>query len=384
MRQSLPSTTYATALLILLLLAWSSAPATQAEPRETDLGPSLTDRETALHVLNRLAFGPRPGDVERVMETGWRAWVREQLDPDSIDNDGTDRETARRYPSLTLPLAEAFNTYRPPYQADETPEDQRKRNELRGRIHDELRDAVLYRAVHSERQFEEVIVNFWRNHFNIDHTKDDVAFMAPDFEASVLRRHAFGKFEDLLLASATHPAMLTYLDNVVSQKPLSERELRLIERYEGRDFTPRVVAALGRQRGLNENYARELMELHTLGVDNKYKQRDVTELARVLTGWSAGGAQEGDFGFRFRRDVHDPDAKRLFGRTLRGGGVDQGVAVIKRLARDRHTADFIAEKLCHHLVRDEPSPALVERVADVFRRTDGDLPRVYEAIVFSD
>ncbi|MEM9915708.1 MAG: DUF1800 domain-containing protein [Planctomycetota bacterium] len=368
------------------LLLWLAGGVAEvdAAPAERDLGPELTEREKAFHVLNRLAFGPRPGDVDRVMEMGWEAWAREQLKPRSIEADAVLDTVAERYPSLTMNLEQAVATYRPPYRANETPEDQQKRNQLRNTIQKELRDAVLYRAVHSPRQFEEVILEFWRNHFNIDHSKDDIAYMAPDFERSVLRRHAFGKFEDMLLASATHPAMLTYLDNVVSQKPLTERELRLVERFEGRDYTPRTVAALGRQRGLNENYARELMELHTLGVDRRYKQRDVTELARVLTGWSVGRTENNGIEFEFREEVHDDKNKRLFGATLRGGGMKQGVAVIRGLADHKYTADFISYKLCRYLIRDEPSEALVEDVARVFRRTNGDLPKVYEAIIFSD
>lgn len=360
-----------------------AAAVVHAEKPEADLGPALSEREQAFHVLNRLAFGPRPGDVDRVLEMGWESWVRQQLEPDSIDNDKIDRHVFEAYPSLRMTLGETFTAYRPPYKRNESVEDQRNRNQLRERVRRELRDSVLHRAAYSERQFEEVIVEFWRNHFNIDQNKDDVAYLAPNFETQVLRRHAFGKFQNLLLASAQHPAMLTYLDNIVSQKPLSERELQLIERYQDRDYTPRTVAALGRQRGLNENYARELMELHTLGVDRRYKQRDVTEMARILTGWSAGG-DGGEYGFRFRRDYHDRDPKRLFGATLRGGGVDQGVAVIRELAKHEYTADFIAYKLCRYLIRDEPSEALVAEIAGVFEETGGDLPEVYEAIIFSD
>ena len=351
--------------------------------KEGDHGPALTERERALHVLNRLAFGPRPGDVDRVVELGWENWARQQLDPSSIPNDDADRRTLELAPSLGMTLDQTLATYRPPYEQNETVEQQRRRNELRGEVQRELRDAVLYRAAHSERQFEEVILEFWRNHLNIDQNKDDVGFLANDYEVNVLRRHAFGDFEDLLLASASHPAMLTYLDNIVSQRPLSEREQSLLDRYEGRGYTPRTVQALSRQRGLNENYARELMELHTLGVDRDYSQHDVTELARILTGWSAGQREDGTYGFMFREAVHDNDNKRLFGATLRGGGLEQGVAVVKALANHELTADFISRKLCRYLLRDEPSERLVSEVARVFRKSDGDLPRVYEAIVFS-
>ncbi|MEM6394222.1 MAG: DUF1800 domain-containing protein [Planctomycetota bacterium] len=351
---------------------------------ERDLGPELNDREKAFHVLNRMSFGPGPGDVERVLEMGWEAWAKEQLDPESIDAEAFDALVVERYPALGMTLDTAMQTYYPQLGPNPSPSQLQRRNQLRNTVMGELRDAVLYRAVHSPRQFEEVMVEFWRNHFNIDHSKDAVAYMAPDFEQSVIRRHAFGRFEHMLLASATHPAMLVYLDNVVSQKPLTERELRLLERFEGRDNVPRSVQALGRHRGLNENYARELMELHTLGVDRRYKQRDVTELARVLTGWSVKRTEGGGLEFAFREEVHDDNRKRLFGRTVRGDGMDQGVSVIRGLARHDYTADFISYKLCRYLVRDEPSDALVKRVSRVFQRTRGHLPSVYEAIIFSD
>ncbi|MEM9418049.1 MAG: DUF1800 domain-containing protein [Planctomycetota bacterium] len=355
-----------------------------AERPEKDLGPALTEREQAFHVLNRLAFGPRAGDVNRVMEMGWEEWVREQLDPKSIDDDALNEQLKKKYPSVTMSLGEALREYKLPYKKGADPEYIKRRNQLRSKARDELRDATLYRAVNSPRQFEEVIVEFWRNHFNIDNNKDDVAWTASDFENSVIRKHAFGKFERMLLASSQHPAMLVYLDNAVSQKPLTERELKLMERYENRDFVPRSVAALGRARGLNENYAREIMELHSLGVDRHYKQRDVTELARVLTGWSVGYNEDGEYGFDFKDNYHDDDNKKIFGSTLRGGGMKQGVGVIRELADHKYTAEFISYKLCRYLVRDEPSEALVDRVAKVFKRTNGDLPKVYEAIIFSD
>ncbi|MEM6553411.1 MAG: DUF1800 domain-containing protein [Planctomycetota bacterium] len=372
------------ALTLVFSVCWVIAGAAVARLPERDLGPALNEREQAFHVLNRMAFGPAPGDVERVMEMGWEAWAREQLNPASIDAEAFNALVVERYPSLGMTLDVAMQTYYPQFGPNPSPSDLQRRNRLRNDVMGELRDSVLYRAVHSPRQFEEVMVEFWRNHFNIDHSKDAVAYMAPDFEETVIRRFAFGRFEHMLLASATHPAMLVYLDNVVSQKPLTEREQRLLERFEGRDVVPRSVQSLGRQRGLNENYARELMELHTLGVDRRYKQRDVTELARVLTGWSVKRTEGGGLEFAFREEVHDENRKRIFGRTVRGSGMDQGVSVIRGLARHSYTAEFISYKLCRYLVRDEPSDALVRRVARVFERTRGDLPSVYEAIIFSD
>jgi len=229
----------------------------------------------------------------------------------------------------------------------------------RGRIKRELIDAVILRAVYSQRQFQEVIAEFWRNHFNVDVNK--VPALAMHYEENVLRKHAFGKFEDLLLATAKHPAMLVYLDNYVSKAG-----------------------------GLNENYARELMELHTLGVDNGYTQRDVIDLARVLTGWTCGARARGrsargqEFGFFFNEAAHDTNPATVVGLQLDGfGGMADGEKAIRHLARLRGTAEFISTKLCRYLVSDAPTKALVGRIADVFQKSGGDLREVYKAIIFS-
>ncbi len=340
------------------------------------------ERAFAQHVLNRMAFGPRPGDVDRVLKQGVNAWIDQQLKPSSIDIEVFDDEIAKLAPSLYLSLADTAKRYRPDYKKNESREQTKKRNQNRAAVQKQLRDAVLRRAIDSPRQFEEVMINFWRNHFSIDQNKNDVAWMAPSFEAEVLRNHAFGKFENMLIASARHPAMLVYLDNNISQKPLTDQQQRLVDRYGENENVPRSVAALGRERGLNENYARELMELHTLGVDRRYRQRDVTALARVLTGWTAKLGRK-EAGFRFRADVHDTEPKSLFGTRLRGEGERQGLEVVRGLARHKLTADFITRKLCVYLVGDNPPESLVKNVTRVFTRTKGDLPRVYKAIVTS-
>jgi uncharacterized protein (DUF1800 family) len=366
---------------------------------EEDKGPALTERERATHVLNRMAFGPRPGQVDRVMEMGVENWMRQQLDPESIDNFYAEEYITKSCPSVLMSGSEIFREYRtaytpyqnnPPTKAEreKRQKEQRERNQNRTKVRSELRNSVYHRGIYSERQFEEVIVAFWREHLSIDQNKDDVGFLANAWEQDVIRRFAFGKFEHMLLASARHPAMLIYLDNIVSQKPLTEREQKMVDRYENRDNVPRSVRALSRQRGLNENYARELMELHSLGVDREYTQRDVTELARVFTGWTArwsgGGENNGDYGFYFNENVHDPHNKVVLGSRLKGGGEKQGITVIRALAKHKYTADFISRKLSRYLLRDEPSEALVKEVTKVYRKTDGDLKKVYEAILFSD
>lgn len=364
-----------------------------------DAGEALTGRPAARHALDRMGFGSSPGEVQRVEQMGWQAWARQQLDPGSIDNQACDDYVRKHFPSLTLTMDQVFYTYRPPYESDPpTQEEVQKRNELRYKLNQELAGSVIYRAMHSDRRFEEVMAEFWRNHFNVDQNKDEVQYLAANYEQTVIRRHLFGRFGDMLLASARHPAMLIYLDNDVSQKPLTEREQNLLTRYENRRYQPRAAQALGRQRGLNENYARELMELHTLGVSNEnqkggYSQRDVTELARLLTGWTAGRSGEsmtmmsdgGGYGFRFREDVHDDDPKVVLGMAFDGReGEAGGIRFIKALSGHEQTARFISLKLCRYLVNDNPPADLVDEVARVFGETGGDLTRVYEAILFSD
>ncbi len=356
-------------------------------------GEPLSPHQSARHVLDRLAFGPGPGDVDRVEAMGWEAWVRGQLDPKSVENDASDKYVLEHFPSLAMTMDQVWAAYNPPYESDPPTQAQiQKRNELRYKLSQELVGSVIYRAVYSERRFEEVMAEFWRNHFNVDQGKDEVQYLAAHYEQTVIRRHQFGKFSDMLLASARHPAMLIYLDNDVSQKPLTDREKRMLVRYEGRKYQPRSVAAIGRQRGLNENYARELMELHTLGVQNEnrkggYSQRDVTELARLLTGWTAGrprGESTG-YGFIYRESVHDEDSKRVLGMRFDGReGEAGGVRFIRALAEHEQTARFISLKFCRYLVNDDPPAGLVDEVARVFVETDGDLAEVYKAILFSD
>ncbi len=360
---------------------------------------TLTDHQLARHVLTRMGFGPAPGEVDKVVEIGWETWVRQQLDPDSIDNDACNDYVRKHYPSLTMTMDQVFYEYQPAYENNPPTQDEiRKRNELRYKLNRELTASVLYRATHSECRFEEVMAEFWRNHFNIDQNKDEVQYLAANYEQTVIRRHMFGKFSNMLLASARHPAMLIYLDNDVSQKPLSEREQSLMTRFESKRYQPRIVQSLGRQRGLNENYAREVMELHTLGVDNEnrkggYSQHDVTELARLLTGWTAGRTGESmtmmsdgaGYGFRFRPEVHDDKPKNVLGMYFDGDeGEAGGVRFLKALGEHKQTARFMSFKLCRYLICDDPPEKLVDHIAQVFEETDGDLTRVYEAILFSD
>jgi len=247
---------------------------------------------------------------------------------------------------------------------------------------------VLLRAVHGRNQVREVAADFFRNHFCVAVDKGQVRYLAVAYERDVVRRHALGNFGAMLEASARHPAMLLYLDNALSRRAPTKAELKEIElrvrlqtksKQAGRDASD--IAA---QRGLNENYARELLELHTLGADNYYTQRDVENVARALTGWTFRNEPGEPIEFLFRPEMHDKGDKKFLHALIKDDFKHpeaEGEEVLAILEAHEGTARFLSWKLCRHLVRDDPPPDLVERVAKTFRRTKGDLPAVYRAIV---
>ncbi|HIL69613.1 MAG TPA: DUF1800 domain-containing protein, partial [Verrucomicrobia bacterium] len=330
----------------------------------------LSLQERTVHALNRLGFGPRPGQVDQVVRMGWHNWAEQQLYPDIIEDNRLERRLSSEFPSMSMSMEDIYRDYTLRRQSaingksikdlslEERREFNKQNNRLRAKLGKELTHSVLVRAVESNRQFQEVMVEFWRNHLNVYQKK--VKIDCNHYEENVLRKHSFGRFEDLLMASAKHPAMLAYLDNRVSKKD-----------------------------GLNENYAREIMELHTLGVDNAYSQKDVIELARVLTGWTSGRqrGRKGDsptYGFFFNKRNHDMNPVTVVGKTFTGlEGVADGENAIRHLAGHEGTAKFISTKLCRYLVNDNPSPRLVNQVALVFLKTKGDLRKVYRSIIFS-
>jgi uncharacterized protein (DUF1800 family) len=234
----------------------------------------------------------------------------------------------------------------------------------------ELVDSKLYRALYSTRQLEEVLVDFWLNHFSVFSGKGAVRQMVTSYERDAIRPHVFGPFRELLLATARHPAMLFYLDNWMSQATPDGR-------------TPSAPKPGSPPQGLNENYARELMELHTLGVDGGYTQADVIGVARAFTGWTIlEPNRRGEF--RFDPGMHDRQEKIVLGRTIpRDGGESDGVAVIDALARHPSTAMFVSKKLAQRFVADDPPAALVERMARTFLDTGGDLRALYETLLLS-
>jgi uncharacterized protein (DUF1800 family) len=342
-------------------------------------GPARPPDEdaAALHLLQRVTYGPRPGDVARVRTRGLQAWLEDQLDPARIDD--TPVETALlALPTLTMSIADLRREYPRPdpelqrrlASGEMTPRQIREQypaDRRPARIVEELQAARMLRAVASARQLQEVMVDFWFNHFNVFAAKAEVRWFVTAYERDVIRPHALGRFPDLLRATARHPAMLFYLDNWLSTRP---------------GFVPRGGPAAGRAAGLNENYARELMELHTLGVDGGYTQADVTEVARAFTGWTIDQPRQ-DGRFVFRAATHDSGDKRVLGQAIRGGGQRDGEQVLDLLASHPATARFIAAKLARRFVADEPPAALVARVAAAYRDTGGDVTTMLRVIFAS-
>lgn len=348
-----------------------------------DLAP-LSEDEKIEHALSRLTFGARPGQVEEVRAAGLAKWIEAQLKPETLDESALE-ERLKAYPTLGLSAADQRRLLEAKGKGTKGgPQDL---DALRRVVPKELREAVALRGILAKRQLLEVLADFWRNHFNVDVSKGSVQYTATHFEEAVIRAHALGKFQDMLWASAHHPAMLVYLDNALSRRPPSKSELRQLERKVRKQTGSRERAEeqveFARQSGLNENYARELMELHTLGVDNGYSQGDVTEVARALTGWTVNLAA--DVGFLFKEDMHDPGPKMLMGQPLPEGrreeAIAEGEAVLRRLGSHEHTSRFLATKLCIRLVADDPPPAIVDYAAKTFRQTKGDLRETVRAIV---
>jgi uncharacterized protein (DUF1800 family) len=437
-----------------------SKPDLKAGPDYTQFQKKLGGDQAILHALDRLTFGPRPGDMAAVTNMGLKKWIERQLHPDRISENRelekhlqpleslrmTQADTAARYPTQQVIRAVALGKQPLPDDpvareavdrqvrrldaqrevADDKPlepkvpltalltpaqirivrsgslEDRRAllaaipaskiddfvialdnglRNQLLPSASPELRrklmlgnnpqqvvaadlaEGKLFRAIYSNRQLEEVLVDFWFNHFNVFLDKGNDRFMVPTYERESIRPYVLGKFRDLLEATATSPAMLFYLDNWQSVAPQPTN-------------TKQTKAAKQNVRGLNENYARELMELHTLGVDGGYTQQDIIEVARCFTGWSITAPKDGG-SFTFNDKNHDKGEKVVLGVTIpAGGGKEDGEKVLDILARHSSTAKFISRELAQRFVADDPPPLLLDRMAQTFRDTDGDIRAV--------
>jgi uncharacterized protein (DUF1800 family) len=333
----------------------------------------------ALHALNRLAYGPRPGELERVAEGGVARWIGAQLRPASVRDAAVEAKLSK-LPALAMSIEELHDTYpqpkpkppapatsgsaaptAPPAASAGTAPEPREKESPNVMLRQLVAQRIL-RASESERQLQEVLVDFWFNHFNVVSDKGQVKWYLIPYERDAIRPHVFGKFRALLGATAHHPAMLFYLDNYLS---VGEQEVP-----DGSDK---------KARGLNENYGRELLELHTLGVDGGYTQDDVRETARAFTGW--GIDQPGRAAaFKFHPKQHDGAPKRVLGKAITDGGEKDAEHVLDLLAAHPSTARFLATKLSQKFHSDHPPEALVKRVAAAFTRSGGDLPATYEAL----
>jgi uncharacterized protein (DUF1800 family) len=447
----------------------AASPKRASSPKRAATSATLTEEQRALHALNRLTFGPRPGDLQKVMNMDVDDWVEQQLHPEEISDSVLDgklgpfrtlrmstRDLVQTFPNNNLvkgaaegknplptdPMKKSIYEVQISILAERQKQDQLARDgktadaetkakidkqnqdtvtaqadgilalakekrmeailalspderrvfvaNLRGGQRDrlladlpadqrefflamsgpvgvidsELQQSKLLRAVYGERQLQEVMTDFWFNHFNIYLNKDADQYLVTAYERDVIRAHALGKFKDLLVATAQSPAMLFYLDNWLSMGPKSPQAVAANKGKPGQAAP-----------GLNENYGRELMELHTLGVNGGYTQHDVTEVARVLTGWTIQPLEQGA-AFQFDAKKHEPGDKLVLGQTIPENGVNEGMQVLDMLAHHPSTAKFICRKLAMRFVADDPPPALIDRMAQKFLATDGDIREV--------
>ncbi len=309
-----------------------------------------------VHLLNRAAFGPTPALLWEVECKGREVWIEQQLWPQLIADPELEARLAI-YPTLQMTPAELFENYRPP-----EPGEPGRRENTPAQILIEISSALLVRAVHSQTQLEEVLVDFWFNHFNVFANEGPTRYAIISYLRDSIRPHVLGKFEDLLLATAESPAMLYYLDNYLNVR----------------------AGSRGRNSGINENYGRELLELHTVGVEGGYDQNDVIEVAKAFTGWTIREPDGDQSGFVYVPRFHDDSADSVMGYPISTTGIEQGREVIRFLAGLPATADFIAAKLAGRFVADDPPESLVRKLSERFMETGGDLREVMKTLLLSE
>lgn len=369
--------------VLLVVIGWVAPKPYQFPYRQA----GLTERQAAAHLLSRFTYGAMPGQVDAVVRMGLENWFAQQLAA-QVPDDSLDL-VLKRYDALELSNQEVAETYprngqviRMAIRDGVVDKDSVKvdRKEYRQVIQQYMQDKgykreqelfrqffcqKILRAAYSQNQLQEVMTDFWFNHFNVSITKNDCAEFIPAYERDVIRPNALGRFNELLLKTAKSPAMLYYLDNFNSSAPLD---------------SSMMFRAPRRPRGLNENYAREVMELHTLGVDGGYTQQDVTQAAKVLTGWGVSLGPDSDFFFNMNR--HDKGDKVVLGHVFpAGGGYEEGVDLLNMLAHHPSTAKFICHKIAVRFVSDEPPAALVDKMVKTFEDKNGDIRQVLITMV---
>jgi uncharacterized protein (DUF1800 family) len=342
----------------------------------------MQDRFGPAIAANRFGLGARPGELADIGDDP-RGWLTAQLKDGAPPFADTGLRPSADVLAETIELRRDQREMRKTRKANATPEDTEaavkkflKLPQLYRPVYISEVTARVSHAVETDRPFVERLTQFWTNHFAVSVDKIAVLGLAGSFEREAIRPHVLGNFSDLLLAVEQHPAMLLYLDNHLSVGPNSHAAQLLARRRSER------------QVGINENLAREILELHTLGVNGGYTQKDVTTFAEVITGWSIGGQlgalKRGEPGkFVFRPEVHEPGAKTVLGKTYSQDDIGQGVAVLRDVAAKPETAKFVATKLARHFIADEPPPAAVARIEKAFVKSRGDLPTVYRALVES-
>jgi uncharacterized protein (DUF1800 family) len=379
----------------------SLTPSHPATARFARVWHVMTDHALARHLSDRLGFGPRPGDLDHIAKLGPDRWIEAQLHPDRLPMPRDLSARLDQLATLNMTPIEAFLRFGPPVLRGKSPEERKEIQQEARVIPTEAMEARILRAVYSPRQLEESLVDFWFNHFNVFVGKGLDRLWIGAYERDAIRPHVLGRFRDLLGATARHPAMLFYLDN-------------------WQNTAPDAPGARGPFKGLNENYARELMELHTLGVDGGYSQDDVITLARILTGWGLGGdgsrlaqlgpgqqqrrpgvgkrvtvenrfqpreqrpggaVRSGRGGtFVFAENRHDFAEKTFLGQKIVGRGEAEGEQALDMLARHPATARHVSYKLAQYFLADEPPPAAVDAAAATFSRTNGDIPAVLKTL----
>jgi uncharacterized protein (DUF1800 family) len=352
----------------------------------------LDDRERVHHALSRLTFGITNEALYEVEQLGLDKWIEQQIDAGARETEALEKRL-EAIDSLTMTNQEIVNTYRvpvPPLRRGASPAERKRRSEARAKheqAKNDLKDTVLLTAVYSKNQLREVACDFWRNHFNIDVSKGNVKYYATEYERDVIRGEALGTFNAMLNKQARHPAMLVYLDNYISRAAPRKSLLDAANRalFSTRDFGAAMEAVdIAKMKGINENFARELMELHTLGVDNYYTQEDVITVANILTGWTVQQNPNKPIEFQFRKDMHGSEPHVLLNKRVPSIPRDpqrEGQIVLNMLVSHRGTSKFIAYKLCRYLVSDNPSEEMVDRIAKVYMKKKSDLPSIYKAIV---
>ncbi|OGW59066.1 MAG: hypothetical protein A2V83_11855 [Nitrospirae bacterium RBG_16_64_22] len=376
-------------LVLFLLLVLSVSFVGAAETRDTKGLPS--DDPAIVHLLNRIGYGPRPGDIPEVLKLGIDEFIDKQLSPDTIPDAGLEKRL-EGFKTLKMTTAELIEAFPPPAPKNRT-ENARPRGRRPGHeIILDLSKAKLLRAVYSERRLQEVMTDFWFNHFNVFAAKGILPWVVTSYERDVIRPRALGNFRDLLGTVAESPAMLFYLDNWMSagapppagtgdpgRQALRSRHPRWF-----RELPPsRQETSPAKRRGINENYARELLELHTLGVDGGYTQEDVRQAGLAFTGWTIAEPRRHPRAV-FNGRMHDGSQKTILGRTIPPvGGAKEGDWILDLLARHPKTAEHVSRKLAVHFVSDDPPPALVARLSRTFRETDGDIRAVLRTLLHS-